>query len=117
MCLNLEKYQALATLLEQLHFDLNTTAVNTPELRKAVAFLQQFFREQIVPLPDVSSRIQSYQTEISKHLRLLEIDVMFLQGSRQASTAKQRLKTISHRLTTLIQYCQGILEEEPKNEK
>ncbi|MEA5514369.1 heterocyst frequency control protein PatD [Nodularia sp. UHCC 0506] len=117
MSLNLEKYQALATLLEQVRCDTTSTPVTAPHLRKGVSLLQQMFRQQIVPLPAENSRVQSYRTEISKQLRLLEIDVMFLQGSRQASTAEGRLKTISDRLTTLIQYCEAILQQEPEEEK
>ncbi|MEH2246030.1 heterocyst frequency control protein PatD [Nostoc sp.] len=146
MSLNREKYQALITLLEQLRSDATTTQIVAPELRQRVTSLQQFFGQQIVPLADVDvgvgvgeasrreasrreasrreaspqgedSRVQSYQTEMSKQLRLLEIDVMFLQGARQASTAQTRLQTISDRLTTLIQYCDAILQPEAEGEK
>ncbi|MEH2390078.1 MAG: heterocyst frequency control protein PatD [Nostoc sp.] len=134
MSLNREKYQAFVTLLEQLRSDATTTQIVAPELRQGVASLQQFFRQQIVPLADVGVgvgeasgreaspqgedwRVQSYQTEISKQLRLLEIDVMFLQGARQASTAQTRLQTISDRLTILIQYCDAILQPEAEGEK
>ncbi len=117
MSLNLEKYQTLAILLEQVRSDTTSAQVTALELRKGVSLLQQMFRQQIVPLPDGSSRVQSYRTEISKQLRLLEIDVMFFQGARQPSTAEGRLKTISDRLTTLIQYCDAILQAEPEEEK
>ena len=117
MSLNLEKYQTLATLLEKVRSDTIANQVTAPELRKGVSLLQQVFRQEIVPLPDGSSRVQSYRTEISKQLRLLEIDVMFFQGSRQASTAQGRLKTIGDRLSTLIQYCEAILQPEPEEEK
>ncbi|MBN3949237.1 MAG: heterocyst frequency control protein PatD [Nostoc sp. NMS7] len=139
MSLNREKYQAFVTLLEQLRSDATTTQIVAPELRQGVASLQQFFRQQIVPLADVGVgvgeasgreasareaspqgedwRVQSYQTEMSKQLRLLEIDVMFLQGARQASTAQTRLQTISDRLTILIQYCDAILQPEAEGEK
>ncbi|GAX36010.1 heterocyst frequency control protein PatD [Nodularia sp. NIES-3585] len=117
MSLNLEKYQTLATLLEEVRSDTMGNQVNAPELRKGVSLLQQVFRQQIVPLAAGSSRVQSYRTEMSKQLRLLEIDVMFFQGSRQASTAEERLKTIGDRLTTLIQYCEAILQPEPEEEK
>ena len=117
MSLNPEKYLALVTLLEQLRSDATTTPITTSELRQRVASLQQFFGQQIVPLADENWRVQSYQTEMSKQLRLLEIDVMFLQGARQASTAQTRLQTISDRLTTLIEYCNAILQPEAEGEK
>jgi hypothetical protein len=117
MSLNREKYQALATLLEQLRGDVSTTQLDAPALRQRVALVQQLFGQEIVPLTDEDSRVQSYRTEISKQLRLLEVDVMFFQGARQASTAQARLQTISDRLTTLIQYCDAILQQEAEGEK
>lgn len=116
MSLIREKYHALMILLKQLHSDVTTTKVDAPELRQHVTFLQQFFQQQILPLvnQDTDSndegRLQSYQTEISKQLRLLEIDIMFFQGARQAATAKSRLDAIGDRLTTLIEYCNAILQ-------
>ncbi|MCG6136015.1 MAG: heterocyst frequency control protein PatD [Nostoc sp. LLA-1] len=107
-----EKYQELATLLEQLRCNTSDPQINSSDLRKGVSFLQQVFQQQIVPLADGNSRVQSYRTEISKQLRLLEIDIMFFQGSRQVSTAQGRLQTIGDRLTTLIQYCEAILQQE-----
>lgn len=117
MSQNRQKYQVLATLLEQLHADATTTQLNAPELSQRLACLQELFRQQIVPLTDGDSRVQSYRTEISKQLRLLEIDVMFFQGARQVSTAQTRLQTIGSRLTTLIQYCAAILQQEENGEK
>ncbi len=117
MSLNREKYQAFVTLLEQLRSDATTTQIDAPELRRRVASLQQLFGQEIVPLTDENWQVQSYQTEMSKQLRLLEIDVMFFQGARQASTVQTRLQTISDRLTTLIQYCRAILQAEAEGEK
>ncbi|KAB8316520.1 hypothetical protein SD81_025360 [Tolypothrix campylonemoides VB511288] len=115
MSLTREKYHALNILLKQLHSDVATAKVDASQLRLSVTSLQQFFQQQIVPLVnDTDSidegRLQSYQTEISKQLRLLEIDVIFLQGARQASTARHRLDAIGDRLTTLIEYSNAILQ-------
>jgi hypothetical protein len=115
MSLTREKYHAFNILLKQLHSEVTTTKVDTAQLRQSVTSLQQFFQQQIVPLVNDTdsideSRLQSYQTEISKQLRLLEIDVIFLQGARQASTAKHRLDAIGDRLTTLIEYSNAILQ-------
>lgn len=112
MSLSSDKYQSLLNLLEQLRTDISNLQVSTPELKERVAALQKLFGQDIIPLGlDANSREQSYQTEMSKQLRLLEVDVMFLQGARQTSTAQTRLKTISDRLSTLIQYCQAILQQ------
>jgi len=48
----------------------------------------QQFQQQIVSLdagdlePDSQPRVRSYQTEMSKQLRLVGIDVMFCKGAR-----------------------------------
>lgn len=109
MSLNCEKYQALANLLVQLHSEITVNETEITLFRQRVAQLQQLFQQEIVPLIAENSKEQSYRTEISKQLRLLEIDVMFFQGARQVATAQVRLKTIGDRLTTLLQYCHAIL--------
>lgn len=117
MSLNRQKYHTFAMLLQQLRDYTTSTELNAPGLRQRVASLQQMFQQQIVPLADedaqtpYNSREQSYQTEMSKQLRLLELDVMFFQGARQPATAQARLQTISDRLTTLVQYCEAILQQ------
>lgn len=116
MSLNHENYHAFATLLKQLRSDILNRLLDAPELRLRMTSLQQFFLQQIVPLADEDTdkldeeRVQSYRTEMSKQLRLLEIDVMFFQGARQANTAKGRLDAIDDRLRTLIEYCNAILQ-------
>ncbi|OUL18165.1 hypothetical protein BV372_34370 [Nostoc sp. T09] len=133
MSLNKDHYQVFASLLEQLRSDVTNTQLNATELRQRLASLKQFFGQQIVPLSEVDSRErevraeassdrnfareQSYRTEMSKQLRLLEIDIMFFQGARQESTAQARLQTIRDRLTTLIRYCDAILRPEDTGEK
>lgn len=117
MSLNKDHYQVWVSLLEQLRSDATNTQLESTELRQRLASLKQFFVQQIVPLTEQDSREQSYRTEMSKQLRLLEIDIMFFQGARQESTVKARLKTISDRLTTLIRYCDAILRPEDTGEK
>jgi hypothetical protein len=117
MSLNREKYQALATLLWQFRTEVSTTQLDAFTLRQRLFSLQQLFGQQILTLEAVDSREQSVRTEISKQLRLLEIDVMFFQGSRKAATTQARLQTIGDRLTTLIQYCQAILQQVEKVEE
>ncbi|MBW4509273.1 MAG: heterocyst frequency control protein PatD [Scytonematopsis contorta HA4267-MV1] len=115
MSLDREKYQKFASLLQGLHSDVTEEKLDAITLRGRIVELQQFFGQQIVPDAenDIStqsdSREQSYRTEMSKQLRLLEIDVMFLQGARQVSTAQTRVNTIKERLTTLIRYCEAVL--------
>ncbi len=110
MSLNKQKYRTFQTLLQQLLADISSNLINASELRQSLASLQSFFRTDIVPLTAQYPTEQSYQTEISKQLRLLQIDIMFFQGARQASTIKGRIDALSERLTTLIGYCDAILK-------
>jgi len=110
MSFNFDKYQELATFLEEFRSNITAGKLNPGELRLHLAQLQEFFVQQVVPLVDANSREQSYKTEISKQLRLLEVDVMFLQGAKQLATVQSRLKTIEERIDTLIRYCQAIIQ-------
>jgi len=110
MSFNCDKYQELATFLDEFRANVTAGKLNLQELKQNLAHLQEFFGQQIVPLVDANSREQSYKTEISKQLRLLEVDMMFLQGAKQLTTLQSRLKTIEERIDTLIRYCQAIIQ-------
>ncbi|HLP90242.1 MAG TPA: heterocyst frequency control protein PatD [Nostocaceae cyanobacterium] len=117
MSQNRHKYQLLLTFLQQLRTDLTNNLLVAGEVRSRLNSLQQVFLQQIAPLVDLDSREMSLRTEISKQIRLLEIDVMFLQGARQAATVQSRMQTIGDRLTTLIQYCQAIAQTDQEREE
>ncbi|MBM0742036.1 heterocyst frequency control protein PatD [Phormidium sp. CLA17] len=86
-------------------------------LKASVADLQVFFKTHIRMLNSdeldaaLAHQVQSFNVEIDKQLRLLSMDVMFLQAAKQASTADQRLNQMRDRLTLLLRYCDGLLEE------
>lgn len=110
MSLNKQKYHAFRSLLQQLHSDISSNLTNANQLRQGMVSLQNFFQQDIIPLVAQYPTEQSYQTEMSKQLRLLQIDLMFFQGARQATTAKGRVDALTERLTTLIGYCDAILK-------
>lgn len=56
------------------------------------------------------SRLMSYQTEMSKELRLLGMDIMFLQTAKKAMSVQQRQSQVRDRLERLIGYCDRIVE-------
>ncbi|NEQ34917.1 MAG: heterocyst frequency control protein PatD [Okeania sp. SIO3I5] len=108
-----QQYQKLSQLLNQLQKN-----VAEKELGKILAInqeLQQLLEIQIISLdnseldPSIASHIQSYLTEIHKQFRLLNVDVSFLQASRNPQTTQKRLANISDRLDTLKGYCVTIL--------
>lgn len=62
--------------------------------------------------PSLVGRVQSVQTEINRQFRLLGMDMMYLQASRQSATATQRRQQVSDRIESLIQFCQVLLKSE-----
>ncbi len=81
--LHRQRYQEFAEVLEQLHQSAVGSQLNAPKLYQSYVSVQRFFQQQIVSLdagelePDDESRVRSYQTEISKQLQMLGMDVMF----------------------------------------
>lgn len=111
-----QRYQKFWGLLEQMELSAAANQLDAQKLRQSFLTLQQFFQQQIVSLDssDLDSsdapRVRSYQTEISKQLNLLGVDVMFFQAARQPQTAQTRLMQINKRLQTIISYCNTIME-------
>lgn len=110
-----QSYKQFAQMLSDLHEAIAKAPEDVQALRQSFLAAQQFFTQQIVSLdsnelePTDEPRVRSYQTEISKQLQLLGIDVMFLQAARQQQTAQNRQRQISQRLQTLISYCNSVL--------
>lgn len=111
-----QRYQKFSGLLEQLQLSADTNQLDAQKLRQSFLTLQQFFQQQIVSLDSSlldssdAPRVRSYQTEISKQLNLLGVDMIFFQAARQPQTAQTRLMQISQRLQTLKSYCNTIME-------
>lgn len=109
-----QRYQEFFHLLEQLQS--TSTQLDKAKLKQSLHTAQQFFQQQIVTLdpqdlsPQEESKIRSYQTEISKQLQLVGMDVIFLQAARLQATAASRQMQLADRIQTLIRYCNAILE-------
>jgi hypothetical protein len=114
--LHYQRYQKFKQALEQLQQTAAGVQLDTPRLRQNFLETQQFFQQQIVSLdtgdlePDSQPRVCSYQTEMSKQLRLLGMDVMFLQAARLPQTTIARHLQLSDRIQTLISYCDALLQ-------
>ncbi len=108
MSLNQDKYHTFGLQLQKLRDDA-ANQLTVAEIRQRQVLLQQFFQEEIVPLANEESREQMFRTEISKQLRLLEVDVSFLAGASQPATIATRLKTICDRITILMKYCEAVI--------
>jgi hypothetical protein len=62
-------------------------------------------------------RLQMFQVEIGKQLRLLALDALFLQTAKQAATIESRQQQARAKINLLLQYCDGILallDSQPK---
>ncbi|MBF2079270.1 MAG: heterocyst frequency control protein PatD [Synechococcales cyanobacterium T60_A2020_003] len=100
--------------------DLRSQVVQAhPDIRNLQAdflTLQQYFQTTLLPTeyPNLAdsaeSKLVSYHAEISKELRLLGMDIMFLQSARQTMTIQQRQAQIRDRLDRLRDYCDRIVE-------
>lgn len=118
MSLYFEKYNLFANLLTQMREELvsSQTNVDKQKLRQTFTSLKHFYLEEILSAKtDVVNdsshgREQSYLTEISKQIRLLEMDVTFFQGASQAGTLQNRLDSICERLNILIKYCDALTQ-------
>ncbi|WP_353929990.1 heterocyst frequency control protein PatD [Okeanomitos corallinicola TIOX110] len=109
MSVNLEIYQKFVTLLELLSDDISENLLDAPGLRQSLIELKQYFVKEIASLTDLNSRQQSYHTEMSKQLRLLELDITFLQGAKKPETIQTRVNNIKERLNTLVSFCQAMI--------
>ena len=113
-----QRYQDFKQALEELQLRVLQANPDRVALQEASGRVQQLFQERIASLsaeeidPQIASRWQSIQTETHKQMRLLLMDVKFLQASRQAATSQQRIGQIGDRLQTLINYCNLLLHEE-----
>lgn len=105
-----QHYQQFALLLEQLQYAASCDR-NFLELRQSHQQAQQFFQQQILSLEPIDNyQIRSYQTEISKQLQLIGMDVIFLQAAKVPETAAHRHQQLLDRLPPLLNYCNSILQ-------
>lgn len=114
--LHLQRYQELQQAMKELHDAIAVADLEVAALQDSYQQVQQLFTSQIATLsaddlaPDSTSRWQSIQTEIHKQMRLLETDMMLLQASRSPATSQRRISGLRDRLSTLMQYCQALLQ-------
>ena len=112
--LHQQQYEELQQRLAQADSCIDDSTA----LKAAIAQVQHWFQQQILTLnldelPDTEAqRVRSIQVEINKQLRLVSVDVLFLQTSKQPATAKQRQQQVHDRLTMLMRYCEAILQKD-----
>ena len=103
-----QHYQQFVKIIEQMQASQQQ---DLALLRQSHQKAQQFFIQQILTLEPLDNyQIRSYQTEISKQLQLIGMDVIFLQAAKVPETAANRQKQLLQRLPTLLNYCNAILQ-------
>ena len=112
-----QRYQHLRQILERLQTLISKPEFDFSTLNADVLTVQQFFQDQVRSLDlealDITARQRSHKfhVEINKQLRLLMMDVMFLQTAKQSATSQQRSGQVGDRISTLLRYCDALLEE------
>lgn len=110
------RYQQLQSQLQQLHIDLPNLAHQKGQTPQRGQALLHFWQQQLATesgdiLPETAyPSWRSLQTELHRELRLINVDLMFLENSRTAAMKDQKRQEIGDRLTRLEQYCAQILQ-------
>ena len=113
-----ECYQTFKQDLDAMQQILAQPDDNRLALKTKAAALQRYFRELLLSLPlhdlapALQDWVQSYHVEIDKQLKLLGVDVLFLQAARQSATTQQRQQQMHDRLDILQRYCEALLGSE-----
>jgi hypothetical protein len=103
--------QALTTLRSHLDSLGNLVRSANPsgrQIQEQFLVAQQQFQHQIMPLAGPYPSTQPVLTEMNRTLRLLAMDVAFLQAARQSVTAQQRQRQMDEKLTQLLAFCQAL---------
>lgn len=108
-----QSYAALQQALEQFQA---IAVQNDPQwMRTSFARIQQDFQQIVQQFEaiDLPHPIPACQTEISKQLRLLGMDVMYLQAARLSTTADNRRTQLLDRVEMLKSFCETVLSALP----
>jgi hypothetical protein len=102
---------ALETLRSHLQTLVNLVQSANPDghsLQAQFLLAQQQFQHQLLPLGEDLPSAQPVLTEINRTLRLLAMDVAFLQAARQSTTTQQRQRQMLEKLSQLQSFCQAL---------
>jgi hypothetical protein len=111
----LQPYQEFQESLLQITEHLASDTYSMSELQTALAHLQTILQQRIQPILELAwdapmlHRLQSYQVEMDKQLRLAKLDLLFLRSAQQGPTQQQRLMQLQERIDKLGQYCTAVL--------
>jgi hypothetical protein len=108
-------YPPFQTLLHTLRSHSVQSHPDAPTLQEVLLEVQHYMQTTLLAIapPDLDPALQakliSYQTEISKELRLVGTDILFVQAAREPMKRQQRQAQLRDRLDRLIAYGDRIL--------
>lgn len=109
------RYQTLKQQVQVVERLAIASQPDVVQVQAAFQQAQQWFQQAILDdteaaIPEaIAGEVQAYGVELNKQMRLLGVDVMFLQSSRQAQTRMQRQAQMRDRLQLLQTYCDRVL--------
>lgn len=105
---------ALETLRSHLQTLVDLAQAANPDgrtLQTQFLLTQQHFQHQMLPWGEDLPSAQPVLTEINRTLRLLAMDVAFLQAARQSTTTQQRQRQLLEKLGQLLGFCEAMANE------
>ncbi|MBV5260314.1 hypothetical protein FLX56_18025 [Synechococcus moorigangaii CMS01] len=114
--MNISVYQQLQSQLQTLGADLTALQQQPGALVRQGQQLLGFWQSHLGSLSGEdlpASQIglwRSLHTELYRGIRLLNTDLMFLQGSRTPNTQAEKQRQIQRRLDQLAQYCSELIK-------
>ncbi|MBD0335696.1 MAG: heterocyst frequency control protein PatD [Cyanobacteria bacterium Co-bin13] len=103
--------QGFQTQLSYLLSIVSQANPDTLSLQQHFLEVQQQFQGQVKGIEgDLAESAQPILLEMSRTLRLLGMDIAFLQTARQSVTLQQRQKQMCDRIDQLQNFCQGLLK-------
>lgn len=103
---------AMETDLTGLQQAVTQSNPNPRTIQQLFLKTQQRFQSQLLPTASADGgqqvQIQPILTEMNRTLRLLGMDVAFLQAARQSTKVQQRQKQMCDRITQLQNFCIGL---------
>ncbi|MDB9525072.1 heterocyst frequency control protein PatD [Oscillatoria sp. CS-180] len=102
---------AFIAALTNLQTEVSKSTLDGRSLQQQFLATQQLYQQQLLPtlaLSPSAAALVGYQTEISRALRLLGMDVAFLQSAKNALTQQKRQVQMQERLKTLLDFGRGL---------
>ena len=102
------------TLLEGLKNTVSQANIEARSLQQDFLEAQQLYQQQLLPTlmaSPAATALMTYQTEINRALRLLGIDVSFLQTAKNPMTIQKRQAQMRQRVQTLLDFSRGLAEQ------